>query len=182
MNERQEQIEVLKSVVSPPHAPKEVGSSTDWGNLCNQLETKVPNDYEDIILAYGSGGFDEFLYLFNPFSTNDEFNLISRSEYLLSLYKELNELDEEVYPYPGYGSEYKLLPWASTANGDVLFWLYELDSKQSSTIAVNQSRTIRWELFSSTITEFLIDVLSSKTSVKAFPDSFPSKQPMFESF
>jgi hypothetical protein len=64
-------IEDLLAVCPAPDRPIQVGSIRDLEAIEQQLGTRLPADYLDFALRYGSGSFvGTFLHIWNPFADN----------------------------------------------------------------------------------------------------------------
>ena len=63
----------------PPVAPVETPSAIGWQSVEATMRIELPSDYKEFIAYYGTGAVDNFLVVLNPFSCNDNLNLIKRS-------------------------------------------------------------------------------------------------------
>ncbi|WP_309111652.1 hypothetical protein [Saccharothrix sp.] len=68
------EIERLVAVVPPPPGRR---SSIDWTRVSAELSVELPADYVELIEVYGSGQFDEYLYLLEPFCFNPYYDLVA---------------------------------------------------------------------------------------------------------
>lgn len=73
----------LGRIISPPEVPLEVPSGSEWDAYEARLGTPLPGDYRNLISKYGTGGFDEFFWIFNPKSRNSYFNLLDQADQIL---------------------------------------------------------------------------------------------------
>src|SRR5262245_39190825 len=112
-------LDHLIRVVRPPAQPAEVGSS--WGDVENMAGTRQPKDYKDLVTAFGTGCFDEFLWVFNPFSQNRHLNFFEQLGARLRSLRELQaKWGSEEVSYPLFPEPGGLLPWGASDNGDVM--------------------------------------------------------------
>jgi hypothetical protein len=170
----------LESVVAPPKQPLEVPSAAEWSTYEGKLGTGFPDDYKRHVERYGSGGFDQFIWIFNPKAKSSYFNLMDQASRILAGEKELREKhgasEVPFRLFPEFGG---LLPFGITDNGDTLFWKTGGDSNRW-TVVVNTVRTARYEEFGRNMTDFLVGVLSGELKCKAFPEDVPSAAPTFD--
>ena len=81
-------LERLRAIVPPPEAPVEAGSEDGWPKVEAALGTALPDDYKRFTQLYGSGKFDDFLWLFNPFTAGEDGNLLDEKDAVLAAYAE----------------------------------------------------------------------------------------------
>jgi hypothetical protein len=123
--------------------------------------------------TYGQGSFDEFLWLLHPTSPNPNLNLIEE----LHALREALALDPDgVGPRPE-----ELVPWASTDNGDYVYWKFDSERRLGGSVIVNEARGDAWPEYDLSATDWLLAILSGRLRVPIFPDDFPSRHPSFRS-
>ena len=162
-----------------------VGQPKDWARDTQQLQTELPTDYKEFIETRGGGHVDSYLYVLEPDCANDSYNLVDSVEeraealdYLWSSSEEKpGELDE---------AGARLIPWASTDNGEFLHWLARPGQDPDDwTVMVNEARGEWWEHFDMGFARFLLSSLigdvSSEIISYAFPASIHDFQPFSES-
>lgn len=169
-------IEPLLSVLSPPSAALEVPSDEEWRETQGRL-TRLPSDYRDFLRIYGSGSVDNFIWIFNPSSGNENLNLCRQVADQLDVLHELKATGELV-PFPLFPDAGGLLPFGVSDNGDVLLWKTKGDPCDW-TVVVSEARCPNYEEYSQSMSDFLASVLAGKTVSAIFPDDFPSKHPRF---
>lgn len=141
----------LVAVAPPPRDP--VAGRGDWGIVQQWLGLGLPEDFKALIETYGLGSFADFLNPINPFQEGGsgfewadrnilEFDRETRREYP-------DELPYSVHPEPG-----GILPWATTDNGDILYWLTE-GEPDSWSILIRQSRGPNRVAYPFGVAEFL---------------------------
>ncbi|ARU54294.1 hypothetical protein OLMES_0187 [Oleiphilus messinensis] len=171
-------IENLKHILNPPLDPLE--TDTDWDPVENQLGIKLPQDYKDFITSYGTGSVDSFLWIFNPFSKNQNINLFKCLETYREVFEYLDKNTSEIAIFSLFPAARGLLPFAATDNGDVLFWLVDGDPENWS-IVINDARQDEYEKFDVSLVAFLTDILSNKLKSDVLPVGFPTENPSFRS-
>ena len=171
-------INLLTNVIEPPQ--KAVEAKGDWSAVESELGISVPDDYKDFIETYGTGRFDDFLNVLNPFSKIDNLNLIIQKEPILDSLAELRDTFGEDIPYNLFPAANGLLPFAGTDNGDTLFWQTN-EQPDQWTIVVKDSREPEYQEYKENITSFLAKLFSREIICKIFPKDFPSSAPTFES-
>jgi hypothetical protein len=66
------------------------------------MGTPLPKDYKEFIGRYGTGFFAELFYVFNPFASRPDQNLLDQLKELGQYYRQQHEEDKEDYPYEVY--------------------------------------------------------------------------------
>lgn len=120
----------LTRMVPPPSTPVENGDISGFNVVEAELCLRLPEDFKQLIATYGTGQWQQFWYLLNPFTANPHLNfavqtrnLRPRSWSALDAERGMREVIGEHYPYPIYPEEGGILPWAVTDNGGRFFWL-----------------------------------------------------------
>jgi hypothetical protein len=153
-------LQTLAQIVTPPTDPVDSGSVDEWLAIEEKLGTPLPTDYKEYINTYGTGTIGSFLWPYNPFSNNENLNLITRIEQDLSALRQIkDEFGEEEVPYPLYPETGGLLSWAISDNGDVLYWLTQ-GNREDWRIVINESRGPWFEQFEESTTSFLTKLAS----------------------
>ncbi|RGS58940.1 hypothetical protein DWX81_18285 [Roseburia inulinivorans] len=70
-----------------------------------------------------------------------------------------------------------IFPWGITDNGDELFWNYKDDSVE---IVIFSSRYSEKQIFSCSMSEFLVDLLEKKKECSIFPNDFIRQENYYE--
>lgn len=164
-------------LITPPNNPNEAPQQRDWSNIEAALATSLPEDYKEFINLFGTGKIDNFLWIFNPFSQNENINLATKVHVQLTALFELQAYGE-VLPYKLFPESNGVFPFGITENGDVLYW-HTVGQPDAWTVLVNEARSPDWEAFEMIMTEFLFKVLSRQIHPNAFPSAFPSATPNF---
>jgi hypothetical protein len=169
----------VTAVISPPSQPVDTGSAERWSAVEHALGTSLPGDYKAFIDMFGTSYLGSFLYLFNPFSSDETLNLVAQSADLLDVMRSLQEEfpDEEI-PYALFPEPSGLLPWGITDNGDVLYWLTAGDPDQW-TVVINESRGPLIDEYAMSITTFLATFLTGQLESEVFPDDVPDPDALF---
>jgi len=171
-------VESLSKLITLPALPVDCGSVEGWQRIEESLSTALPNDYKKYINRFGSGSIGRFLWPFNPFSRNENLNLIEQVKIRLNALQVLKDRFSEKHPYPLYPEMGGLLPWGATDNGDVLFWL--TDGKPDDWIVViNESRGPKFEKFEETTTSFLSKLITGDIVSNIIPNDFLDKDALF---
>jgi len=165
-------LERLHALVPPPDKPLEAGAPERWPEIEAQLGTTLPEDYKKFTNLYGSGKFDDFLYLFNPFAApGSGGNLVAEKDAVLAAYTETRSKFPDKFPLPPFPEPGGLLPLGRTDNGNELYWLTEGDPGGWE-IALFDGRGSRYELHPPTVTGFLAGLLSGELETTLLPAGF----------
>ena len=83
-------LEKLTEIVPPPNDPKCTGTAEMRAAAEKRLGAKLPDDYIELINTYGDGCFGYVFNVYNPFSDNKYYNLLTNEEqYFYEEYKRL---------------------------------------------------------------------------------------------
>ncbi|MGX1755760.1 SMI1/KNR4 family protein [Streptomyces lydicus] len=105
----------------PPPA-EAVNGRGDWADAEQALGTRLPDDYKELVEAYGRGDFWGALCLCTPFGDDNPVRLEAN---LVEDFGPLRESWPEQYPYPFFPEPGGLLTWAMTGNAAQVCWLTE---------------------------------------------------------
>ena len=164
-------LERLRSIVPPPAEPLEAGAADQWPRVEGELGTALPEDFKRFTELYGSGTFDEFLYLLNPFAADPAGNLLAARDTMLKGYAETRAKFPDRLPIPPWPEPGGLLPLGRTDNANELYWLTG-DEPSAWPVVAFTGRSTQHEVHHHPVTDFLALLLSGKLPTKVFPDSF----------
>lgn len=167
-------VEALLEIAPPTGTPKTKSRPLDFEEAEQQLQLPILEDFQRILQIYRSGSFNDFIWLFSPFTKNQYLNLFEQ----LAIENELLEEDFAVEPgdFELWPSPECLVPWAGTSNGDRIYWR-TINGKTQ--VIVREARTLNFQTFPLSISEFLVNVLIEKIEVNCFPSDFP-EDPYFK--
>jgi hypothetical protein len=171
-------IDDLRAVLSPPPLPVET-HGRKWSVVEQEIGTRLPDDYKMFIEQYGSGRINSFIWIFNPFSSNQYINLNYKIINQLEVLKTLAQDFGEKCPYPLFPQSGGLLPFGETDNGDAIYWLTRGDPNAWQ-VVVNQARGPKYEEFALNTTNFLAGILTHKVNCTVFPKSLQEIDAHFE--
>ena len=114
-------LDILKAVVKPPINP--LGANVKWETVESRLGVGLPADYKAFISVFGTGSLQTFLHIWNFSDTrmSDPLKGIAKVFSQLEYYKKTGK-PIEFTRFPEVGG---LLPFASTDDGNYLFWRME---------------------------------------------------------
>ncbi|MET1081302.1 MAG: SMI1/KNR4 family protein [Pseudomonas sp.] len=167
----------MVAIMPAPSSTFEAPSEKAWLAVESQLGIALPDDYKEFVHKYGTGSVDNFLWVFNPTSRNENVNFLDQISAQLKVLIELQSYGE-IIPYRLFPAQGGILPFAITDNGDVLFWL-SVGEPNSWTVLVNEARSPEWEVFDMSMSKFLLGILSRRLICGHFPKSFPRANPVF---
>ncbi|MFE6747294.1 SMI1/KNR4 family protein [Kitasatospora purpeofusca] len=140
--------------------PSSEGDTVDWEELARTTGLRLPADYRDFVTLYGGGELDEYLGISTPPVAG------SPCGHLVDLL-DFDPREAPVAPAgatPGDLEKAWLLPFASSANGDVVFWHCEAGDPDSWDVVVFRRQSgygeESWLRFESGFAEFLLATLS----------------------
>ncbi|MEU5384388.1 SMI1/KNR4 family protein [Kitasatospora cineracea] len=145
-----------------------------WDVVQHQLGTDLPSDYKTFIDTYGGGYVDTYLWVLEPGCANEFYDLIHADEERAEANQQLWDGGEKK-PAELEGTDARLIPWASTDNGEFLYWLARPGKDPDEwTVMVNEARGPWWEHLDMGFTQFLAAALSGDIRSEILSDSFPT--------
>ncbi|MBT2401456.1 SMI1/KNR4 family protein [Streptomyces sp. ISL-100] len=158
----------LTQLVPPPSEVRE----KDWASAEQELGVGLPLDYKELIHTYGGSNWDDYLYVLEPGCPNDNYDLIEWEDQQTEALDGLWEFEKKPRELQDEGT--RVIPWATTDNGECLYWLARPGQEPDQwTIMVNEARGERWEHYSTTCTQFLADVLQGELRSTILSSRFP---------
>ncbi|MBV7699223.1 SMI1/KNR4 family protein [Streptomyces sp. TRM70350] len=164
-------VERLTNLVVPP---EDAGRRQDWDDVARELGLGLPADYRELIDTYGGGRFDAYLWLLEPRCPNRHYDLhrsvAERDEGFEMLWEDGEPKPVQLLESPGS----RVIPWASTDNGEFLYWLAHPEIHPDDwTVMVNEARGAWWEHFDVGCAELLVRLLTGEVRSEILSSSFP---------
>src|SRR6185312_4627620 len=131
-----------------------------WNKFEGQIHFEFPPDYVKFINFYGTGRLCQLIWILNPFSSYDRFNLLhflKNQEQVF--YKLKNEFNVQ-YPYKLFINRSGIMPFAFSDNGDTIYWNKKDDNENTYPIIILDGRNIRSEEYHLSFNEFLQKILN----------------------
>jgi hypothetical protein len=161
----------LVEMVPPPAAPFEAGQAADFAQVEAQVGLKLPEDYKHLVLTYGSGQWQQFWIVLNPFAANEYINLLVQCQTrrpkrwsMLDAERGVRESDPNRYPHAIYPEAGGILPWACTDNGGRFFWLAKGTPGMWPTVYY-ADRSPSFELYEMSCVEILYGAVSGELPI-----------------
>ncbi|WP_405870260.1 hypothetical protein [Streptomyces sp. NBC_00005] len=152
-------LEELMRLVPPATRPP-IG---DWDSAEQALHHHLPTDYKDLVNLYGSGAFCGYLELLVPPGVWEPYDIVEfndgHGDYAVDVWREEDEKPHEFSADLGY----ELIAWASTIDGDTLYWLAHTDQKPESwrTLLVSEDLAV-WEHYDAPAPAVLLGLLTGE--------------------
>ncbi|MFD7986771.1 SMI1/KNR4 family protein [Kitasatospora indigofera] len=166
-------ITQLSAVLGEPITP---GDIVDWEELTRTTGLRLPADYRDFVTLYGGGELDEYLGISTPPVAGSPYgDLVDGLDF---------DPREEPAVLAGTApkdlEEGRLLPFAGSANSDVVFWLCDSQDPDSWDVVVFKRQPLygedRWVRFEAGLGDFLLGTLCG-TLPNPFSDSGFARPP-----
>ncbi|MEU7044429.1 SMI1/KNR4 family protein [Streptomyces varsoviensis] len=145
------------------------------------LGARLPEDYKQIVEAYGGGVFDETIWLLEPDCADEDYDLVAQQKERDEVFAELWGVGE---PKPAEleADGARVIPWAAIeGSGHYLYWLVRPGQQPEEwTVMLNEGRGPEWERHPLGCAEFLVGVLAGEVESRYFPD-FPVEPHQFDS-
>ncbi|MGW2867039.1 SMI1/KNR4 family protein [Kitasatospora sp. NPDC001225] len=163
----------LSALIGEPGTP---GDSVDWDELARTTGLRLPADYRDFVALYGGGELDEYLGVSTPPVDGSPYgDLVDALDF--------DPRQEPAAPTgtaPEDLEKGRLLPFAGSANGDVVFWLCDTRDPDGWDVVVfrRQHRygEAAWVRFAAGFGDFLAGTLDG-TLPNPFGDSGFTRTP-----
>lgn len=158
----------LRELAPAPSEPRQ----KDWEEVERTLGVKLPSDYKELIRTYGGSNWDDYLYVLEPSCPNENYDLIEWAENQAEDLEDLWEFEKKPAELEAEGA--RVIPWATTDNGECLYWLVQpgLEADQW-TVMVNEARGDRWEHFDVPCTQFLAASLDGQLQSGILSSLYP---------
>jgi hypothetical protein len=158
----------LLDIAPAPGEPRQ----KDWVGAECRLGVELPADYKELIRVYGGSNWDDCLYVLEPGCPNENYDLVAWAEQQAEDLEDLWEFEMKPAELEAEGS--RIIPWATTDNGECLYWLVRPGLEPGRwTVMVNEARGGRWEHFSVSCTGFLASTLDGELRSSILSSSFP---------
>jgi hypothetical protein len=145
-------IKLIPQSANPVHNPPDISV---WNELEKVWNIVFPPDYKDFVNIYGDGKVGNYINILNPHSPLVGLNLNYNAGRILQGYARLQKANPSEYPLPFFPAKDGLFPFATTDDGDTLFWVTSGDSTNWN-IAIHYHNAARTQLVPLTFTEFFI--------------------------
>ncbi|NGO48280.1 Tim17/Tim22/Tim23/Pmp24 domain-containing protein [Streptomyces ureilyticus] len=141
---------------------------------------RIPGNHDDLIAAYGTGCFDEFLWIFANGAKNANLDISENTRTMQSILrgKEVPVLCEALSRH--HASPEELIQWGITDNGDSMLWLPVGDAESWPTVVI-QAGQLDFVISEKSSTGVVLGLLAGALRISFFPDDFPSDHPEFSS-
>ncbi|MDV5146885.1 SMI1/KNR4 family protein [Streptomyces sp. SBC-4] len=158
----------LLEIAPAPSEPRR----KDWGAVERGLGVELPADYKELIRVYGGSNWDDYLYVLEPGCPNENYDLITWAEQQAEDLEGLWQFEKKPVELAVDGT--RVVPWATTDNGECLYWLVVPGCEPDRwCVMVNEARGDRWEHFAVSCTQFLSSALAGELRSAILSSRFP---------
>lgn len=158
-------VTLLAQQVSPPATP--VRAVGDWSAFAVRNGFEAPGDYRAVIQRYGAGSFGEAFRLLEPFHPAE--TLVAASDWDRQNLEGLRRRFPDQYPRrPIWPEADGFLPWASTADGDLVGWRTRGAPEEWTTVLWGEAGVRGYDMGAGA---FLLAVASGSISDEAVPQA-----------
>jgi hypothetical protein len=162
-------LDRLRRLLPPPDHPVEPARPDGWAAVERALGTGLPGDFKAFTERYGSGTVDDFLYLFNPFASGQDGNLVVEKDRVLAAYRQTRARFPDRLPLPPFPEPGGVLPLGRTDNGDELYWVTDGDPDHWP-VALLESRAALQEVHQVPVTGFLAALAANQLVSRILPE------------
>lgn len=159
-------LEKLEKILPIEGTPVEVPTEEQWSEW-EAENFKLPEDYKEFILKYGSGSINDALIILNPFSNHPGWNLLNAHNEVSFAYNYLKEgyirdgQEDLIKSLRLYPETEGLLAIATSNEGDYALWQTKGDADTWG-IVVDDGTYVERMLFNENFTEFLVNYLTGE--------------------
>ncbi|WP_030390130.1 SMI1/KNR4 family protein [Streptomyces sp. NRRL S-241] len=143
----------------------------DWGEVERALSVELPDDYKEFIDVYGGSNWDDYLYVLEPDCPNKHYDLLKWAKYQFEDLQDLWTVEKKPTELETEGSV--LIPWATTDNGECLYWLVLPGVEANEWTVMANEVSDRWEHYPVSCTQFLASVLTGELQSNVLSSLFP---------
>ncbi len=131
----------------------------NWDSVAQAMSLHLPMDYREFVEIYGGGEMDEYFSISTPPVPGSAYgDLLDGLDPALPT-RDLNQLAEQL----ASNAVPPLLPFGTTAHGDVSFWLREGPADNWNVASFRRQSppgTARWTVFDGGMVEFCLAFLT----------------------
>jgi hypothetical protein len=160
----------------PPPSGGLVGTSLAL--VEEDLGCRLPEDYHDLMAAYGPGCFDEFLWVFGCHPENRNLDIRNRTEKARRVFSRSASVNLNLLLTNHGATRQDVVSWGGTDNGDLCIWI-AVGSPSQWPVVVVDAREDSYLMHRKTVSEFLLAILRGEIRSEIFPGDFPSETPEF---
>ncbi|MGW5346683.1 SMI1/KNR4 family protein [Streptomyces sp. NPDC004050] len=158
----------LLEIAPAPSQPRH----KNWDEVERALAVELPDDYKELIGVYGGSNWDDYLYVLEPDCPNKHYDLLKWTKFQFEDLEDLWKFEKKPTELKVEGS--RVIPWATTDNGECLYWLVLPGLEPNDwTVMVNEARGPRWEHYSLSCTQFLASSLDGELQSNILSSLFP---------
>ncbi|WP_461027148.1 SMI1/KNR4 family protein [Streptomyces sparsus] len=133
-----------------------VRHNTDWGDVVRRIGAPLPSDYRAMVTNFGGGSFDSHLWLHAPRGDGEPYDLVRGVVEREGALRILWQAGEEAPSWLDTRRD-RLLAWASTGDGEYIYWWSRGGEAEAERWpVVVQSLDGEWEVFEVTSSGFLL--------------------------
>lgn len=184
MSDERRSVERLLRIEPPPAVPEASGTVDGWNSVEDQLGVQLPHHLKEYVMHYGAGRWGDFFGVKSPFEDPDLYNATDYFQCMKKRLALLNDFREQyprdTAPFNQYPSPEGLLPFGYDDNGGTLCFQVVGKPEAWPIICLDGKLSERFEVFHTTVSGFIADVLERKIFPCTWPpDFFPIPQPVF---
>jgi hypothetical protein len=158
----QDAVEQLAQLVRLTYQDRVV---VDWVEVERKLGRQLPTDYKEFATRFGPGHFEDgYLWVAVPQGEGRRLNFFESLDVNIGVLRDVRSRGEAI-PYPLYPENGGVIPWASTVDGDVFFWVTEYDDPNRWPVVLNEVRTTHWIELDGPMTRVLHSILTDRVCI-----------------
>lgn len=159
----------IVDILPVPQRENIITDENIWMDIQNKLCVEFPDDYKEFINIYGPGSINKFIWVFSPFTENENLSYLKKFNDMKFAYQYMQKEFPLRYSMKYFDHDDGLLPWGITDNGDELYWYCENGTRS---IIVMEARYAKIYKYDMELTEFICKLLNKEIQCAAFPVDF----------
>jgi hypothetical protein len=154
----------------------------DWDGVRAALGTDIPPDFVELVDTYGSGQFDELLWIYEPGCVNRYLDFVAKARERQDAVDYFVEIGEpQAVPPSVVDGPDRLLVWGGDDYGNHCYWRCQpgVPPQRWPVMVDEEGGGDTWYEFDLTATEFLHQILTGQLSLDQFDRSLPETEHRF---
>ncbi|SFR28753.1 hypothetical protein SAMN04488564_11561 [Lentzea waywayandensis] len=141
----------------------EANNSFDWVAVEHSVGLKLPDDYKRLAELFPAGWFQGFIELIRPGDVDgSKTDFLGYYTHRLEDMRRWREDEPARFPFPIFPEPGGLLPWGTSRNSDLFFWLTELADPNAWPVVAADRDFGSWVKYEHPVCDFLDDVVSGR--------------------
>ncbi|MGW0827495.1 SMI1/KNR4 family protein [Streptomyces sp. NPDC002845] len=149
-----------------------VRCEVDWDEVTEQIDSPLPSDYRELVGNFGGGSFDRHIWIHAPRTDGGPYDLVAGVAEREDALRILWDAGEEIPSWLDVDRD-KLITWASTGDGEYIYWWVAHGEEDAGKWpVVVQDLDGDWEVFRMSSSDFLVAWVRGQLSTELISTTF----------